>query len=166
METKTSVLKNVKPTGKQDMHGNWGFGITFENGDSGLLNSKSDQIGSIGFVVGKEVTYNIERKLSKAGNEWFKITRPEKGLQPNTSFTQPANNGSNNNVQDQIIRQSSVKAAIDFMIGSGVNLKLNSLLETADIIFNYCKNGLNNKPSEIAKEPEPFGTPIENDLPW
>lgn len=76
-ERKRAVLKTAKPTGKQDSYGNYSFALEFDNGDSGFLSSKNDQIGSLGFVVNQAVDYDIEKKVSQKGTEYFKIYKPK-----------------------------------------------------------------------------------------
>lgn len=82
METKKERVKAVKPYGTQDQYGNYSYIVEFENGDNGFFKTKSDQVGSIGLVVGKEFDYTIEKKTSQAGKEFFVIGRPKAPFNP------------------------------------------------------------------------------------
>src|SRR5687768_8117003 len=70
---KSKVTKIVKMD-KKSNYGETSFIITFENGDSGFYNSKSEDQRT--FVIGQEAEYDIEKKVGSTGKEYFKITVP------------------------------------------------------------------------------------------
>lgn len=133
------------------------FEYTMLDGTTLVANHKTET----GFLpVGSEVEYQI-KQTNQYGNSGTvgKPKQPHVGGQP---F--PNNNGSQNSnqntsflkspdVQDMIIRQSSVKAAIDHMVGVGGSFDLSEMLSRAEIIFEYCKSG--KIPSEL-KSRSPF----------
>jgi len=107
--------------------------LEMENGDKINLAKKSK------LSVGAEVHYEI---LEEGQQEYNKA----KSVNPNfngANNVSQAPSRSNPDVQDQIIRQSSVKAAIDLLIAKGDNITISGTLDVADIIFQYCKNGVN-----------------------
>lgn len=59
---------------KKSNYGETSYIITFENGDSGFYNSKSEDQKT--FVIGQEAEYDIEKKVGSTGKEYFKITVP------------------------------------------------------------------------------------------
>lgn len=109
METKTANVKQVKPLPNQDKYGNYSYNLEFDNGDSGLFSTKTDQVGSIGIIVGQPFTYVIEKKISALGKDWFKITKPV--LENKFSGGQ----GKDPAVQKMIIAQSSLSSAVEYM---------------------------------------------------
>ena len=57
--TKTSIVKDIKSAGQpyEGQYGTlYGFYVTFENGDNGKYNSKSQD--QTKFVIGQEATYD------------------------------------------------------------------------------------------------------------
>jgi len=129
-ETKTSVIKAVKPLPNQDQYGNFTYSVEFENGESGLLTTKTDQVGSIGLIVGKEFEYDIEKKVSKAGKDWFKISKPQKEFKPMGGQSKdPA-------VQKMIVAQSSISSAVEFL-KSRQPATAEDVLQVAEKFFNY-----------------------------
>ena len=82
------------------------FEVSFENGDTGEYSSKSQD--QTKFVEGQEAEYEYtEGKFPKVKPVWAK----------------PSSNGSfgfrkDDNVQNLIVRQSSLKAAVDYCRGS------------------------------------------------
>lgn len=117
METKTNVVKAVRPTGRQDQYGNWSFNVTFDNGDEGLLTTKTDQVGSIGVVVGKEFTYDIEKRTSASGKDWFKISKHR-----DNTFS-PKAGGGNSGWTPEKERSVMIQGLLKSIIEAGVDRK-------------------------------------------
>lgn len=108
METKTANVKSVRPLPNQDKYGNYSYNIEFDNGDSGLFSTKTDQLGSIGIIIGKPFTYCIEKKTSQSGKDWFKLSKPQSENRFTGGQTKdPA-------IQRMIIAQSSISSAVEF----------------------------------------------------
>ena len=146
MTTKTAVLKKVRPTNKPPYKGNYGYNVSFDNGDEGLLNAPTDQIGSLGFIVGNAVDYNIEAKQTKDGSgTWNLVTLPS-STKPQTT-TQPTS--SNGSIQKAIIYQNAYTQANSHLnvVGYGNGTKdqaLALLMDYADAIAKdiLLKSGL------------------------
>lgn len=141
-----SKVKNVQSSGSFfSKAGNcqmYSFDYEFEDGTELKANHKTEHPS---FGIGSEVEYQV-KETNQYGNKGT-VGKPK---QPHTGGAPfPGNTPSNQNtsflkspdVQDMIIRQSSVKAAIDFKVASGSNASIKEMLETAEIIFNYCKSG-------------------------
>lgn len=130
METKTATVKQVKPLPNQDKYGNFSYNLQFDNGDEGLFSTKTDQVGSIGIIVGQPFTYVIEKKVSAAGKDWFKISKPQvdNGFQKGGQSKDPA-------VQKMIIAQSSLSSAVEFYKGS--TLDTDDLLVCAKKFYDW-----------------------------
>tara|TARA_R100000329_G_C7483706_1_gene170390 strand:+ start:100 stop:510 length:411 start_codon:yes stop_codon:yes gene_type:complete len=108
--------------------------ITFDNGDSGEYSSKSQD--QTKFVVGQETEYEfIDGKFPKI--------KPVNTFQQG-NFTPKAKD----DVQEYIVKQSSLKCATDFVIANGGDVK--SIIDTAEIFTNWVlkgeKPGSNNIP--------------------
>ena len=103
--------------------------ITFDNGDSGEYSSiMQDQTK---FVVGQETEYEfIDGKFPKI--------KPVNTFQQG-NFTPKAKD----DVQEYIVKQSSLKCATDFVIANGGDVK--SIIDTAEIFTNWVLKG--EKPS-------------------
>ena len=148
MTTKTAVLKKVRPTNKPPYKGNYGYNVSFDNGDEGLVNAPTDQIGSLGFIVGNAVDYNIEAKQTKDGSgTWNLVTLPSssKPSAQNPTAT-PSGNGS---IQKAIIYQNAYTQANSHLnvVGYGNGTKdqaLALLMDYADAIAKdiLLKSGL------------------------
>lgn len=69
-----AVTSTVLKMDEKDSYGNTTFKVTLDNGDAGFYTSKNEN--QTNFVKGKEVEYNIEKKVGKSGKEYFKITLP------------------------------------------------------------------------------------------
>jgi hypothetical protein len=103
--------------------------ITFDNGDSGEYSSKSQD--QTKFVVGQETEYEfIDGKFPKI--------KPVNTFQQG-NFTSKAKD----DVQEYIVKQSSLKCATDFVIANGGDVK--SIIDTAEIFTNWVLKG--EKPS-------------------
>jgi len=112
--TKASVVKDIKSAGQpyEGQYGTlYGFYVTFENGDNGKYNSKSEH--QTKFVVGQEATYEyIGREYQ--GKTYFTV----KPVNPQFANVTPSSNGSasvktNSSKDELIVRQTALKAAAD-----------------------------------------------------
>ncbi len=122
---KTSKVKRV--TGNGTWEGNYGmmykFEVEFENGDCGEYSSKTEN--QTKFVAGEEANYEfIDGKFPKV--------KPY--------YATPQSNGQINykkddNVQDLIVRQSSLKAAVDYCRGSDGSV--DDIFYLADECYNW-----------------------------
>ena len=78
---KTDKVKEVKDLQRTDNYGNHSFIVSFENGDSGFMNSKEKV--STYFVVGRSVEYDVDEKPKKDGSGTYTtIKRPKKDFAP------------------------------------------------------------------------------------
>lgn len=110
--TKTSIVKDIKSSGQPytGQYGTlYGFYVTFENGDNGKYNSKSEDQNK--FVVGQEATYDyIPREYN--GKTYYTI-KPV-----NSQYATPSNGtsqggGTHTSKDESIIRQTALKAAAE-----------------------------------------------------
>ena len=110
--TKTSIVKDIKSAGEPytGQYGTlYGFYVTFENGDNGKYNSKSENQNK--FVVGQEATYDyIPREYN--GKTYYTV-KPV-----NPQYAPPSNNtsqggGAHTSKDESIIRQTALKAAAE-----------------------------------------------------
>lgn len=111
--TKTSIVKDIKSAGQpyEGQYGTlYGFYVTFENGDNGKYNSKSQD--QTKFVVGQEATYDyIPREYQGKTYYTVKPVNPQYANVTPTS-TPPATGGSMS-TNESIIRQTALKAAAE-----------------------------------------------------
>ena len=137
---KKGKVTQVQPNGTWE--GNYGmmykFEVTFDNGDVGEYSSKSEQ--QTKFIEGEEAEYEF------TGGKFPKV-KPY--------YVPPSSGGQtyykkDDNVQDLIIRQSSLKAAVDYCKGN--NCSPEEVCETADIFVNWV---MNNK-TKIKEDDLPF----------
>jgi hypothetical protein len=132
---KKSVVKQAQPNGTWD--GKFGtmykHEIAFENGDSGEYSSKDQN--QTKFVVGQETEYEfINGKYPKV--------KPINNWQPNAqAYTQKQ---SKDDVQEYIIKQSTLKCATDYVIANGGNER--RVIEVAEMFTNWVLKG--DKPQE------------------
>ena len=108
--TKTSIVKDIKSAGQpyEGQYGTlYGFYVTFENGDNGKYNSKSQD--QTKFVIGQEATYDyIPREYN--GKTYYTV----KPVNPQYANTAPTTSGGNTTSKDEsIIRQTALKAAAE-----------------------------------------------------
>ena len=141
---KRSKVTNVQASGTWD--GKFGmmykFEVEFENGDAGEYSSKSkDQTK---FLTGVETDYEyIDGKFPKVKPVWVQNQ-------------QQINTGSNNqttkpdNVQDMIVKQSSLKAAVEFC---NKDCTVEHIIANAEVFYNWVMTG--EKP-EASKNDMPF----------
>ena len=114
--TKASVVKDIKSAGQpyEGQYGTlYGFYVTFENGDNGKYNSKSQD--QTKFVVGQEATYEyIGREYQ--GKTYYTV----KPVNPQFANVTPSSNGSasgkttaHSSKDEIIVRQTALKAAAE-----------------------------------------------------
>ena len=111
--TKASVVKDIKSAGQpyEGQYGTlYGFYVTFENGDNGKYNSKSEN--QTKFVVGEEATYEyIGREYQGKTYYTVKPVNPEyANVTPTSSNTSAKTNSSKDEL---IVRQTAVKASAE-----------------------------------------------------
>lgn len=151
-----SKVKSVQGAGTfNSQHGlMYKFEYVMQDGATLVANHKSET----GFLpVGADCEYQIKQTNAYGNSGTVGKPKPlHTGGAPFTSPTQTNQQSSflkSPDVQDMIIRQSSVKAAIDHMVGVGGSFDLSEMLSRAEIIFEYCKSG--KIPSEL-KSRSPF----------
>jgi len=111
--TKASVVKDIKSAGQpyEGQYGTlYGFYVTFENGDNGKYNSKSEH--QTKFVVGQEATYEyIGREYQ--GKTYYTV----KPVNPQYANVTPSSNTSGKTTHSSkdeiIVRQTALKAAAE-----------------------------------------------------
>ena len=150
---KTSKVTQVQSNGTWE--GNYGmmykFEVTFENGDCGEYSSKSEQQSK--FVEGQEADYEFT-----SGK--FPKVKPFYAL--------PTNNGKFNSdraykkddVQNLIVRQSSLKAAVDYCRGS--NCSPEEVCANAQLFADWVME----KKMEVINETNEGIKHSNNDLPF
>jgi len=112
--TKTSIVKDIKSAGQpyEGQYGTlYGFYVTFENGDNGKYNSKSQD--QTKFVIGQEATYDyIPREYNGKTYYTVKPVNPQYATQSVSNGT--SNGGGTHTSKDEsIIRQTALKAAAE-----------------------------------------------------
>lgn len=107
--TKTSIVKDIKSAGQpyEGQYGTlYGFYVTFENGDNGKYNSKSQD--QTKFVIGQEATYDyIPREYN--GKTYYTV----KPVNPQYANNAPSGGGKTTSKDESIIRQTALKAAAE-----------------------------------------------------
>lgn len=110
--TKTSIVKDIKSAGQpyEGQYGTlYGFYVTFENGDNGKYNSKSQD--QTKFVVGQEATYDyIPREYQ--GKTYYTV-KPVNPQYANVTPTAAPVTGGSMSTNESIIRQTALKAAAE-----------------------------------------------------
>ena len=110
--TKTSIVKDIKSAGQpyEGQYGTlYGFYVTFENGDNGKYNSKSEN--QTKFVVGQEATYDyIPREYN--GKTYYTV-KPVNLQYANNAPTTSGAGGKHTSKDESIIRQTALKAAAE-----------------------------------------------------
>ena len=127
------MIKKSKVTSVQNngtWEGNFGmmykFEVAFENGDCGEYSSKSQDQNK--FVKDQEMEYEfIDGKFPKVKPVY----------QQNQSFSGSSNKGykKDDNVQKMIVKQSSLKAAVDYC--SGGNCSTTDILKVAQEFVDW-----------------------------
>lgn len=141
MEIKTSTVKSVQANGTFKEMNKWE--VEMENGDCGENLTKGDQEY---FVKGREVEYEWHP------GKYPKIKRPYKKDGQPTQTPQR-----NDNVQLYIIRQSSLKIALDYhniTMDNPKNLTRDDVAETSEFFTQYVMNGLDKVTRIEAELPE------------
>ena len=112
--TKTSIVKDIKSAGEPytGQYGTlYGFYVTFENGDNGKYNSKSENQNK--FVVGQEATYDyIPREYNGKTYYTVKPVNPQYAPQSVSNGTSQGG-GTHTSKDESIIRQTALKAAAE-----------------------------------------------------
>jgi len=112
--TKTSIVKDIKSAGQPytGQYGTlYGFYVTFENGDNGKYNSKSENQNK--FVVGQEATYDyIPREYNGKTYYTVKPVNPQYATQSVSNGTSQGG-GTHTSKDESIIRQTALKAAAE-----------------------------------------------------
>ena len=112
--TKTSIVKDIKSAGQPytGQYGTlYGFYVTFENGDNGKYNSKSENQNK--FVVGQEATYDyIPREYNGKTYYTVKPVNPQYAPQSVSNGTSQGG-GTHTSKDESIIRQTALKAAAE-----------------------------------------------------
>ena len=111
--TKTSIVKDIKSAGQPytGQYGTlYGFYVTFENGDNGKYNSKSENQNK--FVVGQEATYEyIPREYNGKTYYTVKPVNPQYAAPTTSGAVQGG--GTHTSKDESIIRQTALKAAAE-----------------------------------------------------
>lgn len=112
--TKTSIVKDIKSAGQpyEGQYGTlYGFYVTFENGDNGKYNSKSQD--QTKFVIGQEATYDyIPREYN--GKTYYTVKPVNPQYTTQSVSNAPSNGGGTTTSKDEsIIRQTALKAAAE-----------------------------------------------------
>ena len=139
-EIKTSKVKTVKYDGKwQDLHK---YHVEFENGDQGAYFSKSGDQQK--FKAGIETTYKFDEVKNRVKPHW-------EGAPQNsgttTNYSQP-----NGDRELAIVRQSSLKAALEYAAMKGG--EITEILDIAEIFTDWVQTG--NKPQKTENNDLPF----------
>ena len=132
---KKSKVKSVQANGTWD--GQYGlfykWEITMENGDSGQYMGKSETQNK--FVIGVEAAYTYD--ISKQDFHKIKPFSDFQATGQNNQFTSKVNTKGGGDVQDMIIRQSSLKSAVEF---SKDTYDVKEVLKMADAFVNWVYN--------------------------
>ena len=144
---KTAKVTNVQGSGTfKELYV---FELQLENGDTGKIYKKAQDAG---VKVGEEITYTLNDKGS------IKIQREQ--------YSGGGFSKSNPDVQKSIIKQSSLKAAVELCsayIKSGNSVNSADVLRLADTFTNW----VNGAETEIVAKTEKVVAKIDNtDLPF
>jgi len=119
--------------------------IEFENGDKGSYASKSQDQNK--FVVGDETEYEISM------NGHFTKIKPVSNFQPNQSFS--GGFKKDNDVQEMIVKQSSLKCAVELCVANEVN-GINEILKVADAFKDWVMKKSKDNVKDSVKDKLPF----------
>lgn len=150
--SKTATVKSVQGTGTHtDQYGlKYDWEIEMDNGDVGVYSSNTETQDY--FVAGREVEY-----MYIPHGKYPKIKRPAMRTAPTQQRTQ-----SGDKVQLYIIRQSSLKAAIDYHnITMDKKPSREDIADTAEFFTNYVLNGMGGEEKPQSDSPPPH---TEEDL--
>jgi hypothetical protein len=107
----------------------YSFEVKFNNGDTGLYNSKTKEQSK--FIVGVDAEYELETKTNDRGS--WNVIKPVVAQKPfSGGFGKAAPKNENS-----IIAQSSIKASVELVCAGIIEVK--DLLPTADKIMNWVK---------------------------
>ncbi len=160
MQVKKGKVQSVQSNGSIDLtHGTfYKFEISFEDGTIGEYLSKSADGGSKNFPIGQEKDYELTDN-----GKWGKKVKPHFAK---PSFTPKQSFGNDDDRQKMIVKQSSIKVALDYCIARQKDkVDLNLVIETAEEIVKWV---MHNAPAE-AKEftsIEKNNTNSNEDLPF
>ena len=147
--TQKSIVTEVTPNGEVELqHGLcYRYNIVFENGQGGSYLSKFPPEDQTYFVVGKEAEYD-----RKENGQYVNIYRPKKNeysSSPKANYTKP-----DSDRQKLIVKQSSLKAAVDLCCAQGIYTS-EDVLSRAEAFADWVLND-NNKPSLESDTKLPF----------
>lgn len=129
---KTSKVISVTPQGDYQLKDGktlYKFSLQFENGDSGEYSSvKPDQNK---FVVGQETEYELN--ATQYGNRIKPVYSQGGGYSSN--YSQNSYSGGSDNKQKLIVKQSCLKAAVDFL--KDKQAKSTDVLKVADSFVEW-----------------------------
>jgi len=153
---KNSIVKSIQPNGTWE--GKYGlmykFEIGFENGDKINIGKKKEQ------KVGWELTYEITEQGQQEYNK-AKAVAPESF---NKSNNYTPSNSSNDDRQLLIVKQSSIKAAVEF----DNQCTIEDMLKNAEIIKDWVMGtDVQKKVDKVAKAfNDKFAGTTPDDLPF
>lgn len=129
MEIKKGIVKSVQSNGSLKLQHGIFHKFEIEIGDDvGEYLSKSEDGGNKNFPVGQEKEYQLtENNFGKRIKPHFQ----QKSFTPRQAFSE------NPERQKMIVKQSSLKVAVDFLSAKGVNMDLNDVFEIADKIVEW-----------------------------
>ena len=167
MEVKTSKVMSVTPNGTWD--GNYGtmfkFEIVFQNGDVGEYSSKNQDQNK--FDVGAETEYEYTGgKFPKVKPVWTPKPGMYKGTLDNKTFGKP------DDVQQKIVRQSMIKASVDFWaMNPELKPAVDDVLKTAkkfiDFVNDVSEPQFNEEFTSVKTEAtKSFEKQVPSDLPF
>ena len=157
MEIKKGIVKSVQANGSLKLQHGIFHKFEIEIGDDvGEYLSKSEDGGNKNFPVGQEKEYQLtENKFGKKIKPHFQ----QKSFTPSQSFSE------NQDRQKMIVKQSSIKVALDFMVAKKPqNLYVDDVIKVADKIVSWV---MDDKPvqddnekakKEYVKEAEKFAS--------
>lgn len=121
----TSKITHIEPKGVWSNGTNTfqKYQVSMANGDSPTFLAK----GEFKKSVGQDITYEKNEKYNTA-----------KMIQDKPTFTAPTQSNKED-VQTYIIRQSMLKAAVDYHAGQPVDV--NDVMDTARVFINFVNNG-------------------------
>ena len=126
---KNSKVTNIQANGTWE--GKFGtmykFEVTFENGDCGEYSSKSKDQNK--FVIGQNADYEF------MGGQFPKVKPVWVQQQQQAPKQRPQANG---DVQDMIVKQSSLKAAVEFC---DKNCSVEDVIDNAEIFYKWVMTG-------------------------
>ncbi len=129
-----SKVKQIQSTGTyESQHGTlYKFEYLMEDESSLVANHKTKESP---FSVGDEVDYHI--KGTNNYGSWGSVKKPEQEGSPNSTPSKSFQKS--DEIQDQIIRQSCLKASIEYH--GGVIVEPIKIAGLAQYFFEYCKTG-------------------------